>query len=1402
MSSVSASPEHILKDLSHPFLRLVAGGPDARAALEELSPSPMPEEHELDALEDPQTSLLVLDADGSQRMCLEAAARGNSLVICGAPGTGKTQTVVNLIADSLAKGKRVLCVTMRPTALAKIEERLQQLGLSDFASTLPGTDVAREALAAELTRCLRRAAPPVPAGDGNTVRLRQCRDQLQRYAEALHRLREPLGRSAWSCLCELAALHAVEPGPLGLAPARQDAEAAGGVLTIDEINPAWLEEARQAVQRLQQLWHLRTQAEGPWHGFKAERFTQQLRDEVLALIDRVRSRVDRVLDMIRKFGEQVGVSGPVSLLLQVGELLEAKPPMLPPLWLEETDLDHLARDVEECARQYQQLGQARTPLTERYGPDLWKLPLGTAASVDRAWHAVAPLVAPGDERGAALLSHQQALRGWAADTQKRVPTWIAEARTVEKWIAIPLPAGAGSEAAARTGESKLDPSVTTLRQLLRLANLCQSENPPERSWVDDPAALEEARKLIAENRPVFADYHERRGKLLLTYTDSFFELELERIAAGFAGPYQSWLRFLNGQFRRDRRAIARRTRGALTMPATAAQDVTEAVALLAEKSRLEAEGPRRKPVLGRYEQGLNTDFEAAERGTRVAAEAVELVRKLGCPSLPGRLLDILCAGTPAPEKVRAAAKRLHDSLSAWLQATHGLKAQLPTESLPGAERPLEESALSALNRFARDLQASLNQFGSLTDPVLTQAPARPADTVTLVEDLKRAEEIRSLEGSQESEATRWSKRLGPAFQGLGTDWQALRKSLTWLRKLRDLVRNSTPGATNGGASNGGTAFTQRLARGELPSAYDLRHALEQYQQALHGFENRFESPGPRFEGKRLGEHAPDQVKQRLTTLRDRIAELAGWIDWRHLPDRFGHLGLTAFYAHLLAHPPAAEEILPIFLKSFWQTWWQTAAQQDAALGQFNRDEHERLVAEFCALDREWLKTNAERVRQRAAQHTTLDAASADQLIAQVRQGATLFGQNLDLLLRLKPCIMGSVDAVNRHLPNPPAGFDLVILLEVDQISVDEALPAAGAGRQVVLVGDEQAPPGFAVDGEARGRPTSVLQVALQAGLARRSLRYNYAARHESLVAFANRHFYDDRLISFPTPRSDELRGVHLDHVSEATADAEGANPREAHRVVELVHDHLRNRPELSLGVIALSPAQAALIQAELDERLLKQPALSDVVKREGSDWLFIKSVEHASGAGRDVIVLSIGYAAGGDGRLPKHYGLLSRKDGERWLHPAVTCARHRLLVVSSLRAAQIDVKAKTAPGVVLLRSFLEYAETPFSPTEKGNVHAVAREVARELEPGGHRVVPRVGRSAQPVELAVAAGPSDDFIVAIEFDGPIYEAGTTVRDRERLRAEALQARGWRIHHIWAPAWITHRQEELERLGRVQ
>ena len=1118
----------------------------------------------------------------------------------------------------------------------------------------------------------------MPHTEEEFAKLEKRRDQLNRYARALHQVREPMHRSAWDALAELPRWHSLPLIPLGLPAVRAEGDDTSR-LAISEFTPAHLDELTGHLQRLQALWHVHTQADFPWRGFKAERYSLQLRDDVLGLIDRIRGRGDKLRAAADQYGKQLGVTGSIAGLLKLGDLLEKRPAHVEAAWLSTADLPALAADLERCAGQYQRLAQARKPLTERYGPALWQLPEGTSAHVDQAWKAAAALLSPDDERGTTFLAQQQKLRAWAAETQKRVPTWLTELRTLDKWLMLPLAAGAGAE-------GKLDPSTEDVRHYLRLVTLCQSDHAAERRWLEDAPTLAGALALTGAARAASGGYRQGRTALLQTYTEKIFELDLERMAAGFAGPYRTWVRYFRRGYWRACSRLGRASRSGM-LPATHAHDVQVGRDVLADRAVVEAELAKHPGVLGRYDRGLDTDMDAADNAAKLTAEAVTLARNLGHETLPAKLADALVSGAP-PEKIRASLKRLNESFAAWWHLTESLHGVLPMVRLPGAGERLEACALSALVHFAKDLQAALNQFATRADPVLRQT--LPADMPGLVADLKQADDVRAFEASQQAEAQRWADRFGPAFQGVNTDWDGLRKALTWTGRVRDCLKT----------------LTGKPALAAAPPVRDLRQALEQYEHALHHLEIRFESPGPTLGGTRLREHGPDEVLDHLTKLRDRVGALADWVDWRHLPERFQHLGLGPFWDRLIETAVRREQVVDVFRKAFWSAWLDAVFQQDPALAGFRRAEHEQAVHEFQELDRRLLQLGAARVTSRLnGAAPAVDSPDVKLLLREANKKAKhlplrrLFDEMPALLSRLKPCLLMSPLSVSQFLPADPdkLHFDVVVFDEASQLLPEDAIGAIYRGKQLVVTGDnQQLPPttffqqlaGADDPGSEEDEPLfeSVLDTSLAAGLPRRTLRWHYRSRHEGLIAFANETFYDGKLITFPAPRRGDLtHSVVFHHVTDGVYDRGGRrdNPREAQLVVERVLQHFRKSPDKTLGVIALSYPQMEAIEDELERQLRGKPDLERFFKDDRLGGFFVKNLETVQGDERDVILLSIGYGPDRDGKLILNFGPLNRTGGERRLNVAVTRAREELVVVSSIRAADIELSPTSSAGLNL-----------------------------------------------------------------------------------------------------------------------
>ena len=107
------------------------------------------------------------------------------------------------------------------------------------------------------------------------------------------------------------------------------------------------------------------------------------------------------------------------------------------------------------------------------------------------------------------------------------------------------------------------------------------------------------------------------------------------------------------------------------------------------------------------------------------------------------------------------------------------------------------------------------------------------------------------------------------------------------------------------------------------------------------------------------------------------------------------------------------------------------------------------------------------------------------------------------------------------------------------------------------------------------------------------LNWHYRSRDESLIAFSNHHVYDDRLVTFPGPGAGgAISHVHVNYIPTSDGQEESSGG-EVQKIVQLVLEHARNKPELSLGVITMGIKHANRIQAALDRELNGSSELSE-----------------------------------------------------------------------------------------------------------------------------------------------------------------------------------------------------------------
>ena len=160
-----------------------------RALLQEGFREPTSEIGEDDRLDDylkPEDTYHIVDADSSQAKAINDVNNGRNIIIQGPPGTGKSQTITNIIAESVARGKSVLFVAEKLAALEVVARRLSSVGLGDVYIELHSHKTQKRAVINELKRTLELGEPNTDGIEDDFIALNRTRDELNEYAAAVN----------------------------------------------------------------------------------------------------------------------------------------------------------------------------------------------------------------------------------------------------------------------------------------------------------------------------------------------------------------------------------------------------------------------------------------------------------------------------------------------------------------------------------------------------------------------------------------------------------------------------------------------------------------------------------------------------------------------------------------------------------------------------------------------------------------------------------------------------------------------------------------------------------------------------------------------------------------------------------------------------------------------------------------------------------------------------------------------------------------------------------------------------------------------------------------------------------------------------------------------------------------
>lgn len=426
----------------------------------------------------------------------------------------------------------------------------------------------------------------------------------------------------------------------------------------------------------------------------------------------------------------------------------------------------------------------------------------------------------------------------------------------------------------------------------------------------------------------------------------------------------------------------------------------------------------------------------------------------------------------------------------------------------------------------------------------------------------------------------------------------------------------------------------------------------------------------------------------------------------------------------------------------------------------------------------------------------------------------LFDSIPRLFPKLTPCMLMSPISVAQYLDTNHDKFDLLIFDEASQIPTSEAVGAIARAKNVIVVGDpQQMPPSNFFASQAVNEDDienedleSILDDCLALSMPSSHLLCHYRSKHESLIAFSNTHYYENKLFTFPSPDNINAKVTYqaVDGFYDRAKTRQ--NRAEAEAIVAEVVMRL-NDSELrmqSMGIIAFSAAQQSLIEDLLNDAFVNQPLLEEHALA-SNEPIFIKNLENVQGDERDVILFSIGYGRDSHGNISFNFGPLNRLGGERRLNVAITRARYEMKVFSIMTADQIDLSRTTSKGVAGLKAFLAFAQSGRMPYVMESDVLVAKQegllmqIAQRITELGYDVHTNVGCSGYRIDIGVV-DPLDPsrYKLGILCDGYNYCVSRTVADREVIHVDVLKQLGWCIMRVWALDWLENKEAVLKSI----
>ena len=1294
---------------------------------------------------------LPIGADSSQFEAICAAVDDKSFILHGPPGTGKSQTITNIIANALYKGKKVLFVAEKMAALQVVQRRLETIGIAPFCLELHSNKTKKSSVLEQLKRTTEVVKRK--SNEGYRIEAEQInmlRRELNDYVHILHKQR-PANLSLYDCFAGYASVD--EEVRMIMIPEP----------VLETMNLDVRKRYEAEIIEFETICKIAGDiTKHPFHECALTEYSSGIKSEIQALSADLIMRIDTYENALQRFVSLLGYdlesteTAVSHISLFASRLLGLKE--VSTNILNADDLQDAIDALMAFMAEGRKRDTLKNKIVQKFGSDVLTTDTRTG---QECWKEIVQLYSEQYVPKPIHMSNPGIFLNSLFKTFKLLGDCINDVMNIIGCAGIRI---------------RTSVEMETLTSLCRLLLDMDSVLPYLMEGKRSTLSYKEIRELI--DHGIKKD--ESESQLLGRYTRSVLTLDVDTVLNQWMIGSSKWF---GARFFTQRRILKSVNQYATSQLITSDSHVAEMGIVKTyqhEKEIIERHEYELMELLGRKWNHGAPDW-------KYIAKAVGFHEKLD---------QLLCILIPNVSQVKAVKDHLCRYIANDLSVFH--------HSYDPILKKLLEISDSAFSSYCaiRTCEFDVEEF---------------------LAAIAEYQQMTSVLNSRETEIN----LLDTQWNVDHADWDALESMVNTVREVDSQLSAFIPILSD---------RTQVRKNLSATLSHGMNGFHKEYDDVLRTLATDFLLINDIFGQIVRKLQANIQIKSDTSVLSQKKTLVKRWMDnidllkdWcLYLKQRsvLQSLNLDSLIRLVESNNLAPNQILCSYQKSFFKLYAEYILSQEPQMNAFHGLLFEEKIRRFRLLSRRFEQLTREELYAKLAsalpalQKEAAQNSEVGILQRNIRNGGRgtsirrLFDQIPDLLMRMCPCLLMSPISVAQYIDADRVPFDLVIFDEASQMPTSEAVGAIARGRNVIVVGDpKQMPPTdffstntYDEENADKEDLESILDDCLALSIPSKHLLWHYRSKHESLIAFSNVKYYDNRLLTFPSP-DDLTTKVHFQYVN-GTYDRGSTrqNRAEAEAIVREIKARLMDPAAVrrSIGVVTFNSNQQSLIEDLLNDLFRENPAL-ETLALEGEEPIFIKNLENVQGDERDVILFSVGYGPDKTGRIALNFGPLNRDGGWRRLNVAVSRARYEMKVFSTLRADQIDLNRTSAEGVAGLKAFLEYAEkgrealSCQTSAEFRSEDALLRSIASELEKRGYRIRMNVGCSGYRVDLGVVDPECPEtYLLGILCDGNNHNVARTAHDRVVTQSGVLQMLGWRLYHVWAMDWWENRSRTIETL----